>query len=257
MDEGMKRQGYTYADCQKDLAKREDGLIKDIEQFESQGLSGDFRYDGDSYSQPKFDEKKKAQEGRKDALLQVQTLRYNLIVAQFDRFNLSRVTPGKVSHYLSCGTNLRNGKSESEWAMMAALNGEIRAGLLDGAKGNKEAEAELERRMREMDIDLPEAFEKRPTPSVASPRRETSGRLRGSRKASEKKAGEYEEEEKKWKGKPTYGREENDGACCVCQERKADVTIRPCGHEQMCGVCVGQVDMCPICRGPIEHVSKY
>lgn len=174
MDEGMKRQGYTYSDCQNDLAEREDDLIKQIQRYELTGMNVDYTTAGEVDGTHKEDADK-INKNRKKSLLQVQTLRYNLIVAQFDRFNLSRVTPGKASHYLSCGTNLRNARSEQEWAMMASLNGEIRSPLLEASKESKEqltrAKVQaLAREGKEKNVDVSD---------TVSPRRSFRGRGSG------------------------------------------------------------------------------
>jgi hypothetical protein len=48
--------------------------------------------------------------------------------------------------------------------------------------------------------------------------------------------------------------EEDDAdMCCICLERPRNALVMPCKHLCLCTPC-GDVDACPICRGPAQQV---
>jgi len=44
--------------------------------------------------------------------------------------------------------------------------------------------------------------------------------------------------------------------CVVCMAARQEIAIDPCGHLSMCHKCAASVQMCPICRGPIEKALR-
>lgn len=49
-----------------------------------------------------------------------------------------------------------------------------------------------------------------------------------------------------------------DETCFICFERKADITLLPCGHSGQCHVCVQRIlrmdRRCPMCRASVAGV---
>lgn len=43
--------------------------------------------------------------------------------------------------------------------------------------------------------------------------------------------------------------------CKICMDAQIDTVFCPCGHMVSCSVCAASVDLCPICRGQIEHAQ--
>jgi hypothetical protein len=50
--------------------------------------------------------------------------------------------------------------------------------------------------------------------------------------------------------------EELDTDCCVCFERLQDTRLEPCGHSTFCAACVEGLQICPLCREPIDTTSR-
>jgi hypothetical protein len=48
---------------------------------------------------------------------------------------------------------------------------------------------------------------------------------------------------------------EDRGQCGICFERDADTVLQPCGHR-VCGVCAGQLSVCPYCQGAVTDRQK-
>lgn len=45
--------------------------------------------------------------------------------------------------------------------------------------------------------------------------------------------------------------------CCICFEEIKNKIIISCGHTTICEKCVIHLDLCPICRTMITHISNY
>ncbi|XP_012609124.1 E3 ubiquitin-protein ligase MYLIP isoform X4 [Microcebus murinus] len=43
--------------------------------------------------------------------------------------------------------------------------------------------------------------------------------------------------------------------CMVCCEEEINSTFCPCGHTVCCESCAAQLQLCPVCRSPVEHVQ--
>lgn len=50
-------------------------------------------------------------------------------------------------------------------------------------------------------------------------------------------------------------RMEDSFKCKICMDVQIDTVFCPCGHMVSCHVCAGNVNLCPICRGMIQHVQ--
>lgn len=50
-------------------------------------------------------------------------------------------------------------------------------------------------------------------------------------------------------------RMEDSFKCKICMDAQIDTVFCPCGHMVSCHVCAGNVNLCPICRGMIQHVQ--
>ena len=46
--------------------------------------------------------------------------------------------------------------------------------------------------------------------------------------------------------------DDDEGVCTLCCDDRATVTLLPCGHDGFCRGCSAQMEMCPLCRTPIE-----
>jgi len=44
--------------------------------------------------------------------------------------------------------------------------------------------------------------------------------------------------------------------CIVCFNARIDCVILPCGHLGICMSCCSELDICPLCRGPIRYAQK-
>lgn len=42
--------------------------------------------------------------------------------------------------------------------------------------------------------------------------------------------------------------------CAICFERPQDTRLEPCGHTDFCRPCVEGLQICPLCRKPIDAV---
>ena len=43
--------------------------------------------------------------------------------------------------------------------------------------------------------------------------------------------------------------------CKICMDTQIDTVFCPCGHMVSCNACASNVELCPICRGTIEHAQ--
>mmetsp|Transcript_7468 Transcript_7468/g.20363 ORF Transcript_7468/g.20363 Transcript_7468/m.20363 type:complete len:81 (-) Transcript_7468:191-433(-) len=50
--------------------------------------------------------------------------------------------------------------------------------------------------------------------------------------------------------------EELDTNCAICFERLQNAQLERCGHSTFCLPCVKDLTICPLCREPIEGVTK-
>jgi len=47
----------------------------------------------------------------------------------------------------------------------------------------------------------------------------------------------------------------SDNECVVCFDGAINTMLRPCGHIALCAVCANRLDVCPICRAPVDLVD--
>ena len=50
--------------------------------------------------------------------------------------------------------------------------------------------------------------------------------------------------------------EDDPNECVICREQDINSLLLPCGHLAMCAECAKKVQICPMCRGEIEHVVE-
>jgi hypothetical protein len=51
--------------------------------------------------------------------------------------------------------------------------------------------------------------------------------------------------------------EELETDCAICFERPRSTRLEPCGHSNFCWPCVSSIELCPLCRVPVENLSSY
>ena len=44
---------------------------------------------------------------------------------------------------------------------------------------------------------------------------------------------------------------EDEHLCKICFENNLNCTLKPCGHKDLCSVCVKFLKVCPFCRSEI------
>ena len=47
-------------------------------------------------------------------------------------------------------------------------------------------------------------------------------------------------------------KEENENNCCICMNRDSDYACFPCGHKKYCRICLNNINVCSVCKNPIE-----
>jgi len=55
------------------------------------------------------------------------------------------------------------------------------------------------------------------------------------------------------KARSTATKDAEDLECTICMDGPASQMLLPCGHQCLCGDCVGLVEKCPICRADIQQ----
>ena len=48
-----------------------------------------------------------------------------------------------------------------------------------------------------------------------------------------------------------------DSTCVVCLDREREVVLNPCRHYSLCRECSNSLDICPMCRAPIQGVVDF
>ena len=77
-----------------------------------------------------------------------------------------------------------------------------------------------------------------------SPIEEWFEELRRERELTERERREKEEEEERRK------------RCVVCADREKSYTFIPCGHMACCSICADRLEICPVCRAPVNSTVK-
>jgi len=67
---------------------------------------------------------------------------------------------------------------------------------------------------------------------------------------------EYLEYLESTKQKSVPQEEKYYNTCKICFEKELNCALVPCGHMVICLLCVQQIQVCPICRKPVEQVLK-
>ena len=49
---------------------------------------------------------------------------------------------------------------------------------------------------------------------------------------------------------------EVERTCKICMDAEVGVVFLPCGHFSCCAKCAKGIDMCPMCRSPIQEMVR-
>jgi hypothetical protein len=55
---------------------------------------------------------------------------------------------------------------------------------------------------------------------------------------------------------PTSGGSQDVPQCVVCMDGPVEVMFNPCGHIKVCRICAQATRECPVCRQPIQGITR-